>query len=89
MVKLCNRVEPILKKYRITITDLQSTDKWKDLVQARAVFARAAQLSGLSLLSVSQFLNKHHGTVSKLAKQARQKKNLNELAIGIVEKIAK
>ena len=79
-------VEAVCKQFNISIDELRSAEKRRELVMARSVCARAAQLiKGLELRNICQILNKHHGTISRLATKARQDEQLNILANAIVK----
>jgi len=68
---------------------LSCADKRRNLVTARAVLARSAQLlKGVELRSVCEILHKHHGTISRLAGSARKDEQLNALASQLVEELS-
>jgi len=74
-------VETVSMQFNVTIDELRSADKRRELVTARAILARAAQLArGVSLKDVCEILGKHHGTVSRLASLACKDKILNDIA---------
>ena len=74
MAALCMR-------FNITAKQLQSSEKTRQVVDARAIFARTAQLlQGLSLGDVCRILGKHHGTISRLALKCTKCPKLQAIA---------
>ncbi len=64
-------IKLVCSRFTCTAEQLISEDKQRNVVSARAVLARAAQLSkGLNLSDVSSALKKHPGTISRLATRA-------------------
>lgn len=61
----------VCERLGVTKEQLCSEEKTREVVDARAILARAAQLlRGLNLSDVCKTLNKHHGTISRLATRA-------------------
>lgn len=78
-------IDILCKEFGITNDELCSSEKRRELVQARGVLARAAQMKKeLGLRSVCQALQKRHGTVSRLAAAIRKNQELENLAICLV-----
>ena len=79
----------VCKEFGVSLDELCSNDKRRELVRARAVLARAAQLiRGLDLRRVCEVLDKHHGTISRLAVAARKDLKLESLANRLSECLA-
>ena len=79
-------VNVVCKEFKVTLDDLCSSDKRRELVLARGILARAAQLKkGLDLRMVCQILQKHHGTVSRLAASARKDPESERLATHMID----
>lgn len=71
----------VCSHFSVTLQELQSPAKMRQLVSARAVLARAAQLTpGLGLRFACETLGKPHGTMSRLATSARKDQQLDHLA---------
>ena len=78
-------VEAVCTQYSVTIDELRSNNKRREIVAARAILARAAQLlRGMELRKVCEILHKPHRSVSGLADGARKNEKLNELANQLV-----
>ena len=76
-------------KHNVTINELRSADKRRELVMARAILARGAQLhKELELRSVCDILHKHRGTVSRLAAAARKDQQMSDMANKLVEDLS-
>ncbi len=76
----------MVQEFGVTINELCSSEKRRELVRARAVLARAVQMKkGLGLRAVCKFLKKHHGTVSRLAVTARKDQRLESLATSLID----
>ena len=77
-------VDEVCSRCKVNLDELRSSDKRRELVNARKVLARSAQLiGGLNLRDVCELLDKHHGSVSRLAVSGRMKEELNNLACQI------
>lgn len=79
-------VNSICKEFNVTFQELCGSEKRRELVHARGVLARAAQIKkGLNLRMVCEVLNKRHGTVSRLAEGVRKNQNLEQLASSFIK----
>lgn len=78
-------VNVICKHFAVTVDELCSSEKRRELVQARGVLARAAQIKkDLGLRMVCETLQKRHGTVSRLAAAVRKNEELERLATHLI-----
>jgi len=69
-----------------SLNELRGSEKRRELVQTRAIFARAVQLHpGLSLREACAFLEKDHGNISRLASKARKHIALDRVAAEIIQ----
>jgi hypothetical protein len=76
----------VCARLKCTTGQLISKDKQRNVVDARAVLARAAQLQkGLTLSDVSRALNKHQGTISRLASRAAKNARLQKIVDELVK----
>jgi putative transposase len=74
-------MKALCERFNITTKQLQSSEKTRQIVDARATFARTAQLlPGLSLGDISRILGKHHGTISRLSLKATKCPKLQAIA---------
>lgn len=79
-------IKLVCARFTCTAEQLISEDKQRNVVNARAVLARAAQLSkGLNLSDVSRALKKHPGTISRLATQATKDAILRDIIDELVK----
>jgi putative transposase len=75
----------VCTRFGITDKQLLSSEKTRHVVDARAAFARTAQLlQGVSLGDVSSILCKRHGTISRLAARCMKCPKLQAIADELV-----
>lgn len=88
-VTIDSLITSVCARFTCTTEQLISEDKQRNLVNARAVLARVAQLQkGLNLSDMSRALRKHQGTISRLASRAAKDVRLQDIVDKLMSKIA-
>lgn len=81
-------VNIVCEKFGVAFEELKGSEKRRELVQARGVIARAAQMKkGLDLRMVCDALQKRHGTVSRLASAVRKNQELENLTSCLIKSL--
>lgn len=81
-----NLITALCGRFGVTPEQLGSSEKTRQVVDARATFARTAQLlHGFSLGDVCNVLGKHHGTISRLAASCMKSPRLQAIAEELVQ----
>jgi putative transposase len=76
----------VCARLKVTTEQLISEEKERNIVNARAVLAKIAQIQhGLNLSDISRALNKHPGTISRLAKHAAKDPELYRIVHELIE----
>lgn len=79
-------VNIVCNKFGVTFNELCSSEKRRELVLARAVLARAAQIKkGLNSRKLCEALQKSQGTLSRLAATVRKDQELENLTLCLVK----
>lgn len=79
----------VCNKFGVTKEQLCSEEKKRLIVDARSVLARTAQLlQGSNLSEISRALNKHHGTISRLAMRVACNPKLQVMVNDLIETIS-
>ena len=82
-------VNLLCRKFNVSLSELRSSEKRRDIVRARAAFARTSQLShDIDLSGASKFLNKSYSSVARLATSAMKNPQLDVLAHHLADNLS-